>query len=463
MTENPASSQSSQVDTIILGGGITGLTAAWSLSRQGKSTVLLEKRSRLGGAVETVHRDGFLIETGPNTLLLDRPELTALFDRLQLTDAMLAASPAAKKRFIVRKGKPAALPDSPRSFLTGPWLSLPGKLRLASEPLLARRPTGDDESVASFFRRHLGESAFAYLVDPFVSGIHSGDPAMLSMQAAFPGVFKMGREHRSIILGFMKAGRQAKKSASPPFKKSLVSFRDGLGSLVEALSRQATTDFRLGSTVQKITQAAESAWQVTATNRDGTTQAWQARQLVIALPPTALPDLPLPEDVKLHLAPVARATAPGLVSLALGFRRSQVGHPLDGFGLLAPSVEQRKILGVLFSSTLFPGRAPDGQVLLSAFLGGARNAEVTGLSDGELIDQVVGDLRELLTIGGDPSVVHLTRWPRAIPQYNLGYSAIQDALRSATRAFPGLLFRGNAVDGISLPNCLASGLSVAED
>lgn len=454
--------QTSSVDSVIIGGGVTGLAAAWALSRQGKSTVLLEKRDRLGGSVETVRRDGFLIEAGPNTLLLDRPELQQLFEDIGLAELQLSASPSAKNRFIVRRGKPVALPSSPGSFLFGDWLSLTGKLRLACEPILARRPKNGDESVAAFFKRHLGVQAFEYLIDPFVSGIHSGDPALLSMQAAFPGVFKMAQEHRSVILGFMKAGRAAKKSTKPAFKKGLISFRDGLGSVVEHLAKQAGTDFRTATTVQQISRAENLQWQVQTEDAHGNRQSWQTGQVVVALPPTALNNLPWPEEVKLQLAPVAKATAPGLVSLALGFRREQVKHPLNGFGMLAPSIEKRKILGVLFSSTLFPGRAPDGHVLLSAFLGGARNPNVTEKTDSELMSEVLGDLRQLLGIDGEPVISHLTRWPNAIPQYNLGYGSVQDTLRAMPSTFPGLVFRGNAVDGISLPNCLAAGLSVAD-
>lgn len=439
-------------DFIIVGAGISGLTLAWALRRRGVRIRVLEAGSTAGGKIATQSLEGFLLEAGPNSLL-DRGEgLGRLIDQVGLRPRVVEANPLAQRRYVSRDGRVIALPTRPLDFLGTPLFSLRAKLRLLAEPWQAVATT--DESVASFVRRRLGPEFLDWAVDPFISGVYAGDPERLSVRAATGRIHALEAEAGSLIRGALRRARQGRKSGPVPRGK-LISFLQGMGELPAALAAALGEDLLLDSPVTALRRAGRY-WEVETPS--GTERA---ASIVLATPARATAGLL--ESLDAPLAERLRAIEyPGVVSMALGFDREQITHPLDGFGLLIPSREGRQTLGVLFSSTLFPGRAPEGRVLLTAFMGGARNPEAPALADAVLIARVVDDLRPLLGVSGMPAFTVVNRWPQAIPQYTIGH---QDRLREIEQglaALPDLYAVSNWRGGIAVGDCVNNALALAK-
>lgn len=447
-------------DVIIIGAGLTGLTAAHALQRAGRQPVVIDAAPHPGGAVRTFTQDGWLAEEGPNTLQIDDPLFDELFRELGLAGDLLEANPEAQKRYLMRNGQVVAAPSSARTALTTPLFSLAAKLRVPFELLVPRRREPGDESVADFVSRRLGPEFLDYAIAPLVSGIHAGDPALLSIRHAFPKVYALEAEHGGLLRGAvakMRAAKAAKAAGHPLPKRRLVSFRHGLGQVVNALADRLGPALHLRSPVTSLTGPQPGQWLV------GTAQGqYSTSHLVLAVPAWALASLPLPPALRTALAPLGGIVHPPVSVVALGYPRSAVAHPLDGFGCLLPAVEDRQILGTLFSSTLFPGRAPAGQVLLTSFVGGRRHPDRAAGDDATLVQRVEAELQALF--GVDPAVrpsfTHLARWPRAIAQYDCGYDRMLQTAADTEAAFPGLRLAGHWRGGIAASACLRHGLEL---
>lgn len=440
----------------VLGAGLTGLTAAWHLRRAGVPVVVFEASGRPGGVIGAVREDGWLHETGPNSLLDGSAVVAELLAQTGLGERRLYAAPAAKNRYIIRGGRLVTMPGSPGTFLATRLFSWRAKLGLLGEPFRGRAPADREETVAEFVRRRLGGEFLDYAVDPLVGGIYAGDPGRLSVRHAFPKLHALEREHGSLIRG---AIRRRDTSGGP--RGRILSFPDGLEEMPRALAAPLGPALRLGTAVRSVRRR-DGQWEL-ATGADGS-ETWERFSAVIcALPPDALARIRLetgPAAGRLAALPAMEQSP--VVSVFTGFRRGDVAHPLDGFGLLAPSVERREILGTLFSSTLFPGRAPAGHVALTTFVGGARQPELTQLDDGEVLRRVRRELGDLLGVRGEPVWTHLQRWPHAIPQYTMEFGARAAAYAAVEAEAPGLFIGGNGRDGISLSYCLESGRRLAE-
>ncbi len=443
----------------VLGAGIAGLTAAYTLQQQGVDVTVFEATSRPGGVIRSEVIDGYLVEHGPNTLQSGTPVLASCLADLGLEAARCPASEAARKRFVVRGGSPLPLPTSPLALLSTPLFSARARWRLLREPFVPPAPPHLEESVADFTRRRLGEEWLAYAVNPFVAGIYAGDPERLSLPHAFPTLHELEQTHGSLIGGLfrrMRARRAAEGTdASPRTSRRPFSFRDGLAMLPEALAR------RLGPAVQygqAVTRLVPTEGGVLVETGDASPRPFDAA--LVALPLYQLTGLlDVDEAVGPQPAPV---TYPPVSVVALGFRREDVAHPLDGFGVLVPACETDfQILGTLFSSTLFPGRAPDGHVLLTTLLGGARRPELALAPEARREQAVLDDLRRLLGIRGRPTLVRHVCWPRAIPQYERGYGAVKAWLAALERHTPRLAFAGNYRAGVSVGDTMASGVDAA--
>ena len=441
----------------ILGAGITGLTAAHRLARLGHRVRVFEAADRVGGAIRTERVDGWLIEAGPNSLLGGEPAVTALLDELGLAADCIAANPAAKNRYIVRRGRPIAAPLSPPALLGSALFSLGAKLRIAREMFAPRRVRTIDLSLEEFVRDHFGQEVVDYGLNPLVSGVYAGNPRKLSARYAFPKLWAIEQSHGSLLRGQVAAAkaRRAAGGAAP----APMSFRRGLQTLPDALAaRLPAGTLTLRARVENLVPG--TPWNLIWT--DGTaTHTEKCDAILAALPAPALAQLRFGTLGERPLASLDMIEHPPVASLFLGYRREQVSHPLDGFGLLVPEAEQRSILGVLFSSTLFPGRAPDGHVALTVLTGGTRQPQIARLSADKLVATVERDLAELLGVRGAPVFQHHTFWPRAIPQYHLGYEVHLETMAAAERAHAGLFIGGQARDGISLPACIASGENLA--
>lgn len=435
---------------VIVGAGLTGLSTAVVLKQRGVPVTVLESATFPGGAVGTEKESGFLVERGPNSMMVDGPDVSAFVAQLELEDELV--TPQAKKRFLVRDGRPVALPAGLFEAIATPLFSLPGKLRVLAEPFVSR--TGaEEESLAGLVKRRLGPEILSYAVEPFVAGIYAGDPGKLSAKHAFPKLWQLEHDHGSFVRGALRRPRGAPRP-------KMVSFRDGMGALIDRMAALLGDDLQCGVKLEKISRSGD-AWTV-EWSTNGRHESRECESLVCAVPSFAVPDLPWPADLRGSTEFLRSVEYPPVTVVAMGFSRDCVRHPLDGFGMLVPAAENRNTLGTIFSSSLFPGRAPEGHVLLTTFVGGARQPELAAASDEELDRLARKDLAALLGVEGTPVFRRVIRWPRAIPQYNVGYGKILSALEKLEAARPGLHFVGNYRGGIAAGQCIRNGLRLAE-
>ncbi len=452
----------------VIGGGITGLVAAWRLSRSGRGVRLFEASSRTGGAIRTLHeRGGWMPEAGPNTLLVKTREFHALIDDLGLASRLMHANSGAAKRFLIRGGCIRAVPQSPVGALVTPLLSPPAKLRIAAEVLFARRrERTEDLSLADFARGHYGREFVDYALNPLVAGIYAGDPEKLSARLSFPFLWQAERTHGSLIRGQIAQMRSRLRQGGP--KSALISFEGGVQTLTDTLTAALPAGaVELDASVKSLTPVPDARassparwrirWKNTLCGGDEREEIFSS--VVLALPADALARLEIAGARP--LAPLAAVEYPPVASLFIGYRRGQIAHPLDGFGVLAPERERRRFLGVLFSSSLFPGRAPDGCTALTVMIGGTRQPGLAHLPSDELMREVLPDVSRLLGIRGGPVFAHHQLAERAIPQYNLGYERHLAVIEACEGAHSGLHVGGHVRDGIAVPACASSGERLA--
>ena len=450
---------SSAQSIAVIGAGITGLTAAYRLHQRGFRVRVFEQAARTGGSIQTVSEEGYLIESGPNSLQYGAPELKQLVTDLGLESELVQANALAKRRFLVRGGKFVPVPASPGSFIGTPLFGTRTKFSIFAELLARPKIRTTDLSLAELVSSHFTQELVDYAVNPLIAGIYAGDPAKLSVKHAFPMLWEAERSHGSIIRGLMTASK-AKKARGESGVAPIVSFRRGLQQLTDTLVAQLPQGtVRLGTTAETLLpgQPHRLVWK--STNQTGTDEF---DAIVLAVPAGALAQLTFGSLGERPMASLENIPHPPVSSLFLGYRRDQIAHPLDGFGGLVPAVEKRDVLGILFSSTLFPDRAPPGHIGLTVFVGGMRQPAHARLTTAQLLERVSRDLRELVGAKGDPAFVRHTYWPRAIPQYVLGYERWKETMDTIERAHPRLFIGGNVRDGVSLPDCVKSGLKLAE-
>lgn len=437
----------------IIGGGISGLAHAWQLQQTGHAITLLESSERVGGAMDSFRQDGYLAECGPNSIQVNSHEVDQFLASIPgLDQQIIEANTAAKKRFIVRNGKVHSVPTGPLSAVTTPLWSFAGKLRVLKEPFIKPADPESGQSVADFVRRRLGDELYQYAINPLVGGIYAGRPEKLSLRYAFPKLHRLEQEHGGLIRGAIAKMKAAKASNAPKVNKRIVSCKEGLGEIPQYLQRALGDAVQMDARITSIKQAGES-WAV-QWERDGQTQTETFDHLILTLPAHQIKKLPLSEAVAEQLKITKRVTYPPVSVISLGFPRDAVEHPLDGFGALVPQCEQRAILGVLFPSSLFVERAPEGHVLMTVFVGGDRQPEIATADTEQLLATVLPELEALLGVSAKPSFVHHRHWPLAIPQYDLQYGEVLAALDAVEREFPGLHITGNYRHGISLTNCI---------
>lgn len=430
----PSKPVNSPMNTLIVGSGISGLTRAWTLAKQGHSVQVWESQSQPGGAIRSIRHDGYLIEAGPNSLQNTDPRIGELISELDLSDDALTADRAASRRYILLGGKPVPTPSSPFSAITTPLLSFGAKLRILREPWIPKRTDDSIESLGDMVRRRLGIEPLEHLINPMVGGIYAGNPDQLAVKYAFPKLWKLEQDHGSFIRGAFR-----KKAAGP--KTEIISFRDGLQTLPLRLAERLGDRIHLNKPLESL-EPAGAQWLANGVPFD---------RVILTSPPHRWPDSPIFRSIPdLHYAPV--------VSLSLGFDVKDVRHPIDGFGMLIPEKERRKLLGVLFPSAIFPDRSPNGHHLLTCFIGGSRQPELTELSDEELISLAMDDLKSTLGVQGAARMVRITRWERAIPQYGLQFGEFLHGLDAVEASYPGLAFAGNYRTGIGLDKCILTGL-----
>jgi oxygen-dependent protoporphyrinogen oxidase len=445
----------------IIGAGITGLTAAFRLQQQGLPVTLYEAGDRVGGVIQSVQRDGYLAEFGPNTILETSPRIASLIHDLGLDARRLYSDPRAGNRYIVRGRRPVPMPDSPVRFFTSPLFSASAKLRLLAEPFIRRSPPEIEESLAAFVLRRIGREFLDYAINPFVAGVYAGDPARLSVKEAFPKLHALEQKYGSLIKGQILGARERRRRAEVSKQNApKLSFVDGLQELIEALARRLGDRVRLQAPVIGLRQDAKGWTVILAPG--GPDAARPHRAVLLAAPAYRLAQLDLAAPAGLGLGPLGEIVYPPVMSVVLGFRREDVAHPLDGFGMLIPEVERFRILGTIFSSSLFPGRAPAGHVTLTSYVGGTRAPELAGRSAEDAVAITVEDLRVILGVKGPPTFSHAMAYPRAIPQYQVGYGRYRRLMADLEAGLPGLFLAGHYRDGISLGDSIVSAHDVAD-
>jgi oxygen-dependent protoporphyrinogen oxidase len=488
----------------IIGAGITGLTAAFYLKRKGIPVTVYEASGRVGGVIQSLRQDGWLAEFGPNTLLETSPKIGQLVRDAGLQSRRLDPDPKAEARYVVRYQRPIAMPSSPLGFFTTKLFTAGAKLAVLREPFVAPRRDGVEESIAQFVVRRLNQEFLDHAIDALVAGIYAGDPHQLSLTHAFPKLKALEDNYGSLIKGQIFGARDRKKSGEVAKDRApKFSFDEGLQVLPDTLHQLLGDAVRLNTSVTKLTQTTDG-WTLTLSygrtprvpltaGEIGDLQssslretrvehsaviycgtAFRLGELKVMCGRAALPRSPeigaaqqhRPTENKelepLDLSPFSEIRYPPVASVVLGFRREDVAHPCEGFGMLIPKIEGFKILGTIFSSSLFPNRAPAGHLTLTSYIGGERYPELALLPAEKLVALTCEDLRVLLGVTGKPAFQHYVLYPKAIPQYNVGYGRYRGLMTEIESKAAGLFFAGHYRDGVSLGDTIVSGVNIVE-
>lgn len=449
---------------IVVGGGISGLACAHRLKQRGIPFLLLEKSDRFGGVIQSIQQDGFLFEVGPQSFTLT-PLINELIEAAELSGDLLRAAPR-MPRYIYVGGKLVAAPMSPFSLLTTSLLSAGTKWKLLTEPLRRTHPPTEDESIASFVRRKFGTSLLSNLAAPFVSGVYAGDPEKLSLRSAFPQVHEWEKNQGSLLRGAIRKMRSRPKSPNAQKVRGICSLQRGVGSLFEALGRQLGDSAKLGVSVDQVIRNDSThleRFEVRCTFSDVERNGLLDASAVICATETAPAGTILAPSSEQFAKSFARIPYAPIAVVSAGYRCEAVGRALDGFGFLVPRAEGLRVLGCVWNSALFPKRAPDGNVLVTSFAGGALNPEMCSWSEERIASTVHEDLARVLNISESPVFQHVQVYQRAIPQYNLGHFRIMSELKWTCDATPGLFLAGNYLEGPSMGACVERAFRVVDE
>jgi oxygen-dependent protoporphyrinogen oxidase len=438
------------IDLVIVGGGIAGLAAAWEAQRRGVRPLVLEAAPRPGGVIVTEHVRGFVIDGGPDSILVQKPAAVELCRELGIADRLVATQPP-RTAYVLRNRSLVPLPEA--SFLGFPTrlgslarsrlFPLPARLHLALEIFRPSHQPAGDESIGAFVRRRFGDEAVRYLAEPLLAGIHAGDVEQLSVQALFPKLAEAERTHGSVLRALLAMRRPTTATGA------FVSFRSGLADLVTTLAARLGPELvRCDAAVRAVegrgpyVVTLDSGEQIAARATIVTVPAWRAAQLLTTV------------DLEL-VALCARIPYASSVTVVFAFRRDQVGHPLNGTGFVVPRVERQALLAGTWISSKWPHRAPEGHVLMRGFLGGATDPAVLERSDEELVRVAHGELAAILNIAGDPALTRVFRWPQATPQYLVGHLEHVRQIDQRLSTLPGLSVTGSGYRGTGIPDVVA--------
>ena len=431
-------------EVVIIGGGISGLSAAFFLKKQGIDFLLLEKSDRSGGVMHSLEEEGYLLEEGPTTFMGMTTPLKEIIETLHLDSRLITSAQSSKKRYVYKEGKLHLVPLNPLHLFSSSLLSWRGKLRLFQEPLISRRSFAPraqddfsgDETVAQFFKRRIGSEATDSLVDPFVSGVYGSDMRQVSAQATFPKLVQWERDFGSLTKGFLK--NQEKKD------RTLYSFKNGLEELPKAIEKWLGDQILKKSQVTHI-EKNEKGYFVLHIFRDGKTESLETRALVCATPAYGTAEMlqALDPELATILLEIPYAS---LNVIYLGYHKKEVGVSCEVFGFLIPRSQKKKILGVLWTSSFFPNRAPEDHILLTVMTKGEANLE-----------DVLKEAGAILNTQGRPQFIHEKKYLKALPQYTLGHLKRVQTIRELSKKHPGLWITGNFLEGVSTLECIEQG------
>lgn len=444
-------------DVLIVGGGISGLSLAFYLYQRGvRNILLLEKASRFGGKLHTVIEKGYIVETGPNGFLDNKPYTLQLAEALNITSSLYPSSSQAAKRFILKNGKLIEIPTSPLAFFKSPILSLKAKLSILKEPFIPAAELSD-ETVASFVYRRLCKEFLDYLIDPMVAGIYAGRADQLSIKAAFPAIWQLEKRYGGLIKGMIHLMKNRKRSGPAGPGGTLTSFTKGVQELIDALCAYLEDKIELRKTtdVKEINKSGKS-WEI-HTERE----TYKAKALVLSTPAYEASRL-LSKHKELSSLLSEIPYGP-IAVVALAFKEGSLARTPDGFGFLVPSVEKRKILGCLWDSCVFPNRAPEGKLLMRVMLCGTRQPEVCHLTEEELFQTAIDEIDAIMGVKQPPEATWVFKHPRGIPQYTLGHTERVEAIFKMGKELGGLFFHSNAYMGVGLNDCIGYAIERSQE
>ncbi len=450
-------------DSLIIGGGISGLATAYRLQRAGLNVLLLEKSSHVGGSIQTEEENGFLIDSGPNSTLDTSPKIRQFIKDLGVEDRRVNANASANRRYILRDGELRPLPMSPPQFLASNLFSFKAKLRLLAEPFIAAAPEHKEETIAEFVVRRLGREFLDYAINPFVAGVYAGDPERLSVRSAVAKIYALEEKYGSLIKGMIRGARERKKRAeTDKTKAQLFSFRNGMVEMTNTLAGHLENSIQAKSEITGLQLPVDSDdFHKVDYENDGQVFSVKSRSIIFTTPAYVTANYLQVFDKPLT-AKLNEIVYPQVAMVFLGFKKKPPCRPLDGFGFLVPKVEKRNILGTIWSSTIFPNRAPEAGVALTTFVGGMRQPELAARDDKDILELVLSDLREIMGLEGQPDIIKIKRWNKAIPQYELGHQKRIDAAEKFESEHPGIFISGNFRNGISVGDCIIQSETVAE-
>lgn len=452
-----------QSKVIIVGAGITGLSVAWRLAQNNVPFILIESSSRPGGQIRTLTQNGYVFETGPNTSSISNPEVIELFEYLSPDAEIEVASETAKKRLVLFKGHLKALPDGPVSGVFTPLFTLRDKIKVLGEPFY-RKGNNPYESVGKLAERRLGKSIVNYAVDPFVGGIYAGDPYKLTTKFALPKLYALEQTYGSFIKGAIRKMREPRTARDKLATKEVFSAQGGLETIVDALAEKVSRVGKIyfSSHIDHVEQLENSGWRVSFTAADGEKHVTEANYYVTTVRSDKL-DAILPNSIIPHLTPIQTLRYAPIWEVAVGFDHYK-GDNTQSFGVLVPSVEKRNLLGILYPSDCFALRVPyDDSRLFTLFMGGERDYDkLKGKTEDEIIRIALDELYNIQSIPHslDPSLVHLSFFEKAIPQYGPDSGERLNAIRFIEERFTGLFLAGAIRDGIGMAHRIKQGSDI---
>ena len=444
------------VPALVVGGGISGLVCGYALRKAGIDAQVVEASPRPGGVIHSITRDGFLLELGPQSFS-GTPALRELCAELGISNELLQA-PTRAPRYVLIDGHLRPVPLSPLAFFLSSLVGASTKWTLVRDILGKSIPPQTDESVADFVRRKFSAQLLDRLVGPFVSGIYAGDPEHLSVRSAFPQLYEAEMATGSVLRGLL---RFAKSRKGPRERPTLLTFRQGNETLIRALANKLGTALLTETAVTETSRQLDGSFAIRLQSH-GRDESVSAGSVVFTTPIDITGKLltPLDSSFESLLSPVEYAS---VAVVSLGYRRKDVGHSLNGFGFLVPRSAGLRVLGSVWNSSLFPGRAPEGHALLTSFVGGATDATAATLQPQELTSLAHREISPVLSIANAPVFSNVTIWPRALPQYNLGHADRLARLEQLRAQFPGLWLTGNYLRGPAIGSCIDQALAVADE
>lgn len=449
-----------QKTVVVIGAGISGLTSAYLLSKKGFNIRILEKKSEVGGSIESLTEKGFLFDRGPNSALETTPVISQLVEELNLKGELLYANKAANKRYILRNNELHALPMSPPALVKTKLFSAKAKFRLLAEPFIGKSNDGYYQSLAEFVRRRLGQEFLDYAINPFVAGVYAGRPEDLSVKSAFPKLYALEEKYGGLIIGTIRSIRERKKRAEKSKQSAkMLSFKSGMIALPKAIANYFGDKLILSAEVVSVDKTADGY--IVSYRHKEIDEAIVCDAVLSTVPSYVAGDLFSKFDTgfKIHCDSIYY---PPVLVYFLAYNKKDIKQPLDGFGFLIPEKEKKSFLGALWSSVIFPFRADDNFATFTLFIGGSRNPDFVKEDRNKLLDRVRNEFEELMKINGKPVYSSHRFWEKAIPQYNIGYIEHERFFDEFEKQNPGLFISGNFRGGISVGDCIKNAELVAE-